>query len=61
MGMNLRDDVPDFRDTFQFVEGKLAQVLKGQPVEESPPPPLSIRSNYMVEVSRLITCYGKFD
>ena len=51
--MNLRDDVPDFSDTFQFVIGKIAQVLKGQPVEESQPPPLSIRSNYIVEVRKL--------
>jgi hypothetical protein len=59
--MNLRDDVPDFSDTFQFVVGKLEQVLKGQPVEESPPPPLSMRSNYIVEVRKLITTYDKID
>jgi hypothetical protein len=59
--VNLRDDVPDFRDTFQFVVRKLAQVLKGQPVEESPPPPLSIRSDYIVEVRKLIITYDKFD
>jgi hypothetical protein len=61
MGVNLRDDVPDFSDTFQFVVGKLAQVLKGQPVEESPPPPLSMRSSNIVEVRKLITTYDKFD
>ena len=59
--MNLRDDVPDFSDTFQFVVGKIEQVLKGQPVGESPPPPLSMRSNYLVEVRKLITTYDKFD
>jgi len=51
MGVNLRDDVPDFSDTFQFVVGKFEQVLKGQPVGESPPPPLSMRFNYIVESS----------
>ena len=59
--MNLRDDVPDFSDIFQFVVGKLAQVLKGQLVEESPPPPLSMRSDYIVEVRKLITTFDKFD
>jgi hypothetical protein len=53
-GVNPRDDIPDVDATFQFVVGKLAQVLKGQPVEESPPPPLSIRCNHMNEVQNLI-------
>ena len=55
--MNLRDDTPDFSDTFQFVIGKLAHLLKGLPVEESLPPPLSIRSDYIIEVRKLITVY----
>lgn len=59
--MNLRDDVPDFSDTFQFVIGKLAHILKGQPIEESQPPSLSIRSSYILEVRKLITAYDKFD
>ena len=59
--MNLREDAPDFNDTFQFVVGKLAHLLKGQPIEESLPPPLSIRSNYILEVRNLITAYDNFD
>jgi hypothetical protein len=49
--MNVRDDVPDFSDTVQFVIGKLAHLLKGLPIEESLPSPLNIRSNYIIETS----------
>jgi hypothetical protein len=59
--VNLRDDVPDFSDTFQFVIGKLAHLLKGLPIEESLPQPLKIRSNYIIEVRKLITAYDEFD
>ena len=61
VGLNLRDDIPDFSDTFQFVIGKLAHLLKGLPIEESLPPPLSINSNYILEVRPLITAHDKFD
>lgn len=59
--MNSRDDVPDFSDTVQFVVGKLAHLLKGLPIEESLPSPLNIRSNYIIEVRKLITAYDKFN
>jgi hypothetical protein len=59
--MNVRDDVPDFSDTVQFVIGKLAHLLKGLPIEESLPSPLNIRSNYIIEVCNLIAAFDNFD
>jgi hypothetical protein len=57
-GVNPRDDIPNLDDTFHFIEDKLSHVLKGQPVEKSPPPPLSIRCSHINEVRKLITAFA---
>jgi hypothetical protein len=45
--------MPHFNDTFEFVIGKLTNILKGQPVDESLPPPIDILCNYINEVCEL--------
>ncbi|KAH9982364.1 ER-golgi trafficking TRAPP I complex 85 kDa subunit-domain-containing protein [Lactifluus volemus] len=47
LGVNPRDSVSDFDDTFRFVISKLSNVLKGESVEESQPPPINIVCNYL--------------
>ncbi|KAI0307705.1 ER-golgi trafficking TRAPP I complex 85 kDa subunit-domain-containing protein [Multifurca ochricompacta] len=47
IGVNTREETSDFNDTFQFVMGKLAQILEGRSVEESQPPPINILCNYI--------------
>ncbi|KAH9064332.1 ER-golgi trafficking TRAPP I complex 85 kDa subunit-domain-containing protein [Lactarius vividus] len=49
IGLNPRKGTPDFNDTFKFVVGKLTHILKGQPVDESLPPPITILSNHITE------------
>ena len=45
--------MPDFNDTFKFVVSKLTNILKGQSVDESLPPPIDILCNYINEVCEL--------
>ena len=45
--------MPDFNDTLKFVVGKLTHILKGQSVDESLPPPITILCNYLNEVCEL--------
>lgn len=45
--------MPDFNDTFKFVVNKLTNILKGQSVDESLPPPIDILCNYINEVCKL--------
>ncbi|KAI9460993.1 ER-golgi trafficking TRAPP I complex 85 kDa subunit-domain-containing protein [Lactarius psammicola] len=49
IGLNPRKGIPDFNDTFKFVAGKLTHILKGQSVDESLPPPITILCNYINE------------
>ncbi|KAF8273900.1 hypothetical protein EI94DRAFT_1085034 [Lactarius quietus] len=44
-----RKGIPDFNDTFKFVVCKLTDILKGQSVDESLPPPITILCNYINE------------
>lgn len=45
--------MPDFNDTFKFVVSKLTNILKGQSVDESLPPPIDILCNYINKVYKL--------
>ncbi|KAH9082196.1 hypothetical protein EDB83DRAFT_2336975 [Lactarius deliciosus] len=49
IGLNPRKGTHDFNDTFKFVVGKLTNILKGQPVDESLPPPITILCNHINE------------
>lgn len=49
ISLNPRKGMPHFNDTFEFVIGKLTNILKGQPVDESLPPPIDILCNYINE------------
>ncbi|KAH8982598.1 ER-golgi trafficking TRAPP I complex 85 kDa subunit-domain-containing protein [Lactarius akahatsu] len=49
IGLNPRKGTHDFNDTFNFVVGKLTHILKGQPVDESLPPPITILCNHINE------------
>ncbi|KAI0271395.1 ER-golgi trafficking TRAPP I complex 85 kDa subunit-domain-containing protein [Gloeopeniophorella convolvens] len=49
LGVKPREDLPRFGDIFQFVTGKLAQILQGQSIEESNPPSITLSCDYVSE------------